>query len=198
MEPKRKTLEHYIVIHFAAMLVISMFQFTYGTGLWWGFGFVTPIILICNGFVYSAVENNSWYREQMVPFISRVISTTEIETDRYRQYHRSANRIVFILGYLVILICQGVWTFGLTIALPVFADGNFLIRELLAYAILFGPFFLYFFLLIIVGAFVDEILPPRYRDIAHLFVIENKWAMENQRRAKVTESAQEGAPSDNQ
>jgi len=182
-------------------LIISAFQFSYGFNAWLlGFGIVTPILLIIHGFAYSHIENSSWYREQMVPFISRVIATTEIETDRYVQYNRRCTRYILILGWLAILLCQWVWTFGLTVVMPFFVGDNLILRfigELVGYAVIFGPFLLYFLILIAIAASVEKILRPRYKDIEPLFEIADKWVKETNRRAKESKSTKEEDTSPN-
>lgn len=204
LEPRRRSIEHYVVafLHLVAAIIISVSYFSDGLTPWFqGYGIVTPILLIIHGFLYTQLENDTWYREQMVPFISRLIATTEIETDRYCQFHRRVARIFFVIGYFVILLCQWVWTFGVTVVLPLFLGDDILTRlvvELLAYAILFGPFILYFLVLMPVAAILDKLFLSRYSDITHLLDIEKKWTTENNRRVKNPESVQEEVPADNQ
>lgn len=197
LEPKRKTLEHYIVmfIHIVVALTISAFQLNYGISEWvLGFGIVTPILLILHGFAYSFFDNGPWYRNQMVPYISRLVTTTEIETDRYLTYRRNAARYLLFFGWIAILPCQFVWTFGFTEVLPFFAGDDLILRfigELVGYVVLFGPFLLYFLILVLFAGILDRIRIPRYKDIEHLFDIEDKWTKENNRRAKNPESMQD-------
>jgi hypothetical protein len=200
LEPKKKSVEHYIVmfLHLVLAIVIFAIQFNYGLDAWFqGFGLLTPILLIINGFVYSFTQNDTWYREQMVPFISRVITTTEIETDRYRQFHRRIARYALLLGWISILMSQFAWTFGLTQVMPFFIGDDLLTRfigEFVAIAVIFGPFFLYFIFLISFMAIIEKPYQSRYKDIAHLLEIENKWAKEAHRRAKNPEAVLEEEP----
>ncbi len=177
-----------IVIHLTAALLISIIQFNAGISAWFlGFGIVVPILLIVHGFLYSSIPNDSWYRDQMVPFMLSIVMTTEIETDRYLQYQRRLTRISLTLGWFVILMCQIVWYFGLTAIVPAFTGADILTRlvgELIAYVVIFGPFALYALLLIHVHGAIEKLLKSRYKDITHLFDIEIKWDMEKQRRAK--------------
>lgn len=205
LEPKKKTREHYIVlfVHIVAALVISMIQLNYGISEWFlGFGIATPLLLILHGFTYSFLDNGRWYRDQMVPYISRLVSTTEIETDRYLQYRRNAARYVLFFGWIAVLVGQFVWTFGFTQVLPFFAGDDLILRfigELVGYGILFGPFLLYFLVLLLFAEIIDRIRIPRYKDIEHLFDIENKWTKENNLRAKNPESVEhEEEPRDSQ
>lgn len=204
LEPKSKSFEHYfvIVIHVAAALVISMLQFNGGISAWMlGFGIVTPTLLVFNGFAYSYFENDSWYREQMVPFMSRLITTTEIETDRYCQYHRRLARLVLIFGWLAILLTQLIWTFGLSqIITPFLYDVSLILisLELVTTVLIFALVLQYFLFIMLFGVILEKILQSRYADIAHLIDIENKWTKENNRRAKNPESVLEDTSSDNQ
>lgn len=90
--------------------------------------------------------------------------TTEIETDRYLQYHRRLNRFTLILGWPAILMCQMAWTFGITEILPAFAADDLLTRilgELVAYVVIFGPFLLYFLVLMLIVVILERLLIPR-------------------------------------
>jgi hypothetical protein len=188
--PKRRTREHYLVLvgHIVAAFTISLIQLSIGLSVWFlGFGILTPILLILQGLFYSFLENDTWYREEMVPFISRLITTTESETDRLRQYHLRLARSVIVLGCFDIILCQLVWTYGLTVILPSFLGDDLLIRfigELLAIVVVFGPFFLYLIVMLPIASTVERIYKSRYSDIAHLLDIENKWSREDNRRAK--------------
>ena len=151
-----------------------------------GIGIATPLLLILHGVAYSFVQNSSWYREQMIPFMLRIITTTEIETDRYLQYHRRTARYLLVLGWIAILLCQFVWTFGLTHIIPFFVGDDFILRfvgVLVGYVVFFGPFLLYFLILLLIAWILEEFFLPRYNDIEHLFDIENRWAKENKRRS---------------
>ncbi len=205
LEPVRRSLGQYliIVIHLAAALLISVIQLNDGISAWFlGFGVVVPILLIIHGCLFLFIPNESWYRERMVPFILSIVMATEIETDRYLEFNRRVTRFILILGWPVILMCQMAWTFGLTEIMPAFAALDFWTRlfgEMVAYVVvIFGPFFLYFLILILIILILDRLLTPRYADIKHLFDIENKWNRERDRRAKDLESAKkEDAPTDN-
>ena len=203
LEPVRRSLGQYliIVIHLAAALLISVIQLNDGLNAWFvGYGVVTPILLIIHGCIFFIIPNDLWYRERMVPFILSIFMTTEIETDRYLQYQRRSTMLVLILGWLAILLCQMVWTFGITSILPAFATDDILILfagELVGWTVILGPLFLYFLLLILIALILDRLLTPRYTDIKHLFDIEKKWNMERDRRAKDAESVKsEDAPTD--
>lgn len=196
MGPKHSSFEQKIVaiIHLIVAVLISVILFNEGLDTWFlGAGIVTPILLIIQGFAYTRVESSSWYREQMVPFISELITTTEIETDRYLQYHRRSTRFVLVLGWLAILICQWVWTFGLTVVMPFFAGDDFILRligELVGYAVIFSPFLLYPVLLILFILILEKLLLSKYEDIRHLIDIEKSWTKENIRRTKNPELIQ--------
>lgn len=205
LEPVRRSLGQYllVIIHLAAALLISVIQFNDGFVAWFlGFGIVVPILLIIHGCLFFVVPNESWYRERMVPFMLSIVMTTEIETDRYLEYNRRMTRFALILGWPAILMCQMAWTFGLTEIMPAFAAGDFWMRllgELVAYVVvIFGPFVLYFLILMLIMVILDWLIKPGYADIKHLFDIEIKWNNERDRRAKDVESVKkEDAPTEN-
>jgi hypothetical protein len=198
--PKRKSLEHKLVffLHLAAAVIFFVNQLNNGFGPeFYGNGIVTPILLIINGFAYSYMQTDSWYREEMVPFISRIISITEIESDMYCQYHRRVARFMLIIGWISILVCQWIVNFGFAV-FPLFISDDFLIRlvgELVAYGLIFGPYILYFLLLLAIASVVDKFLGKRYKEISHLLEIEMKWKKENARRAKNTQDNDESKKS---
>jgi hypothetical protein len=199
--PKRKTRQHYfvLVVHIVAAIAISLNQLSIGLGTWFlGFGILTPILLILQGTLYPYSENDAWYKEEMIPFISRLTLTTESETDRLRQYHRRSAWSMLIIGYFDILLCQSIWTYGLTVIMPNFIGDDFLTRlvaEGVAFAVLFGPFFLYLVILFPIAFVVGAVYESRYRDIAHLIDIENECNREDSRRAEEKKAMRKGKAS---
>jgi len=191
--PKKMTLGSKIVlfIHIIAAIVIFVTQFNMGLAVWfYGYGIVTPILLVIHGFFYTFLESDLWYREEMAPFIARIINTNEIEIERFCQYHRIIARSALILGWIDILVCQWVWTTGLAIFVPNLFGENLLFHtfaEIIAYGVIFGPFLLYFILLLPAGVILDRILNYRYQDIKPLLEIQNRWEKENQRRKQKPE-----------
>jgi uncharacterized membrane protein len=192
--PKHRTREHYLIIilHLMAAIVIvwiqySMFSMVLPTAV----AFFSFILIVINGFLYSTFENDAWYRDEMVPYVSRKMTTTAIETDRLRRFHRKLAQGVIILGWLDVLLCLTLMYFGIILILPSFSGEGLIIRvvgELVAYVIVFGPFFLYFGLLIVIVGVLETFLKPRYDDISHLIEFDKKWNYENQRRAKAKDA----------
>jgi hypothetical protein len=184
-----------VIIHFILAIGISLVQFQAGLDAWFqGFGIVTPILLSANGLIYTMTGNQQWYREQMVPFLSGIVTVTEIEGERYMTYHRRIGWYTLVLGWFAILTCQMAWTLGLTVVMPAFSGGDFITRligELVAYAVIFGPFILYGVLIIVIFRVFDQILPSRNQHIRHLLEIERKWSKERRRRARNPKSARD-------
>jgi hypothetical protein len=204
LESKHTSREQHLVLffHIIAAILISVIQLSEGFTTWsLGFGIVVPILLILHGFIYRIWSNDPWYREQMVPFMSSIVTTTEIETDRYLQYHRRFGRFILIFGWPAILLCQIVWRFGLTEIMPAFVSDDIFIRligEVVAYVVLFGPFLLYILLIAVIAAILERFMLSRYKDIQYLIDIENKWNVENRRRAKTAASLKKkDVPTDN-
>ena len=145
---KRKSAKHYLVffVHLVVAVLFFVTQLMNGFGTWfYGTGIVTPILLIINGYSYYYLENGLWYREEMIPFISRIVTTTEIETDRYCQFHTRIASIFLVLGWISIILCNILCTIGLVVFVPLFTAEDLLTRiigELVAYAVIFGPYFL--------------------------------------------------------
>jgi hypothetical protein len=192
--PKITSKDQYIValIHIIAAISISIMQFSDGLSAWFlGFGVLTPILLIVQGLLYAYMKNHQWYRDQMIPFISRIVMVTEIEADQYVRHHRRLGWYTLAIGWLAIIGCQIIWTWGFTVVLPLFFGEDFISRfvgEIVGYAILFGPFFLYLFLLYVTYDLVEFSMQSRNEEIRHIFDIAGKWTEENARRAKPPES----------
>ncbi|MHA2118583.1 MAG: hypothetical protein ACW98J_06660 [Candidatus Thorarchaeota archaeon] len=192
--PKTTSKEQYIValIHIIAAISISIIQFSDGLSAWFlGFGILTPILLIVQGLFYAYIKNYQWYRDQIIPFISRIIMVTEIEADLYVRHHRRLGWYTLVIGWLAIIGCQMIWTWGFTVVMPLFFGEDFISRlvgELVGYAVLFGPFLLYLFLLFVTYGPVESSLQSRNEEIRHIFDIEGKWTEENERRLKPPES----------
>lgn len=192
--------EHKIVLvtHIVIAVAISATMLFEGFESWFlGPGIVTPILLVTNCLFYLELENDTWYKEQMVPFISRVITTTESETDRYCQYHRRLARFVFVIGYFSILFCQWFWTWGFTEGIRLLGSTNavlIVLSEVIVYVIFFGPFLLFLIAFVPTSYITEKILLGRYSDIVHLLDIEHKWTKENTRRKKESKSAKDESP----
>ncbi len=203
--PLHRTREHYVVIllHVVAAALIVWYQITIWSTPWFiGLGVMTFVLVIINGFLYAFVENDPWYREEMVPFISRIITTTEIETDRFRQYHRRCAQGIVLAGWIDILICQAALNYMANEIAPYLFIENYtfnIINELVAYVLIFGPFLLYIGILFIFAIIGDIIFRARYSDIAHLLEIEGKWNAENNRRKELEKAEKkENTSSDTQ
>jgi hypothetical protein len=192
--PKKTSKEQYLValVHLIAAIGISIIQFNEGLSAWFvGFGIFTPILLIVQGLFYVYIKNHQWYRDQMVPFISRIIMVTEIEADQFVRHHRRIGWYTLILGWIAIVACQMIWTWGFSVVMPNFLADDFITRfvgELVAYAVLFGPFFLYLFLLFVFYSLVEMMSQSRNEEIQHIFDIASRWTEENERRSKPPES----------
>jgi hypothetical protein len=116
---------------------------------------------------------------------------TEIEADLYVRHHRRLGWYTLVIGWLAIIGCQMIWTWGFTVVMPLFFGEDFISRlvgELVGYAVLFGPFLLYLFLLFVTYGPVESSLQSRNEEIRHIFDIEGKWTEENERRLKPPES----------
>lgn len=192
--PKITSKEQYLValIHFIAAIGISVVQFSEGLSAWFtGFGILTPILLIAQGLFHAYLKNPEWYRDQMVPYISRIIMVTEIEADQFVRHHRRFGWYALILGLGAIFICQLIWTWGFTVVMPLFFGDDFIARlvgELIGYAVLFGPFFLYIILIFVIYGLTEYFMQSRNDEIQHIFEIVNKWVQEDERRKKLPES----------
>ena len=104
---------------------------------------------------------------------------------------------MLIIGWVAILVSQWVTNFGFSM-FGFFTSDDLVIRivgELVAYGLFFGPYLLYFLLLLAIASVLDPYFNSRYKDIVHLVEIKNKWTKEANRRAKNPETVLEEEPS---
>ncbi|MHA2386506.1 MAG: hypothetical protein ACXAEE_09895 [Candidatus Thorarchaeota archaeon] len=191
--PKTTSKEQYIValIHIIAAIGISIMQVPEGFSAWLRYGVLIPILLIAQGVFYAYLRNPEWYQDQMIPYISRIVMVTEIEADQFVRHHRRLGWYAIILGCVAILACQMIWTWGFTVVMPFFSGDDFITRlvgEIVGYAVLFGPFFLYIVLIFVIYGLLEYFMQSRNDEIQHIYEITNKWVEEDERRKKPPES----------
>ncbi|MHA2118584.1 MAG: hypothetical protein ACW98J_06665 [Candidatus Thorarchaeota archaeon] len=189
--PQKTSHEQYAIafLHVIAGFTLFAVQIPEGLAVWFAeFGILTPILLIVQGFVYALLKNPQWLREQMIPYFLELFMVTEIEADQFVGYHRWLNRYLLLLGFVAIAICQFVWTYGLTVIVPLFPRANFfsmVASDIITYAVIFGPFLLYVGLMFAFYGVLESLLQSINEDILHLFDIERRWSKEHSRRETI-------------
>lgn len=192
--PQKPSMEQYTVAltHVTFGIAVSVVQINEGIEAWFrGLGLVTPILLIAQGLAYCVLKNPQWYREQMVPFILDFVMVPEIEAEQYVSFHRRLSRCVLVFGWIAILLCQAAWTYGLTALVPLFTGNDIIARivgELVAYAVIFGPFFLYVVILLGLQAIFEKNLRSKNQEIQQMLDIEERWSKEYRRRVTLGEN----------
>jgi hypothetical protein len=202
--PQTTNREQYAValLHVFAGIIIFGVQIAEGLDVWFaGYGILTPILLIVQGFAYATLKNLQWLREQMIPYFQELVMVTEIEADQFVGYYRWLNRYLLLLGFVAIMTCQFVWTYGLTVVVPLFSGPDFFSRfvgEIITYIVIFGPFFLYLGMMFAFYGVLELLLQSLNEEILHLFDIEKRWSKEHSRRETMRRMGQESRndPSD--
>ncbi len=196
LDSKTTSTEQYMVafLHVIAAIFISLISFNAGLAAWFtGFGIFTPILLVVLGAFYANIRSPEWHRDQMVPFILEFTTVTDVEVEQYVKFHQNQIRCTLVLGWGVLLFCQLLWTIGFTVVMPIFVSENLIVQlvgELVGYAVIFGPFFLYVVLLFVISGKVEIFLRSRNGEISKMIEIESKWYKELARREKPTESVE--------
>ena len=159
--------------HIMLAIIISMLSFN-GDWIEWGigFGFFTPVLLSVSALFYGAHRGNNWYRDEFLPYVSRILMQPEFENDRFLSFNRAHRFSFLIAGYLATIVCQFSWTLTASLLSPLIATMSALGD------LLFLVFILIFVLYMVAWLFFtnvsDRILDVVYSDISHLIEIDRR------------------------
>ena len=161
-------LAHVVLGVIISVLCLSGGWFSWGIGI----GVVTPIMLAVAGSFYYMTTGINWYRDEFIPYLTRIQMIPEFETDRFLKYQRLHQITKLISGYLAVVVTQFTWTQIVNFVL-IFSGDLLDLLELLG-MILVGMFFLQLLVMFLFyGAFV-YILQSMFSDVSYLIKIEEK------------------------
>ena len=161
-------LAHVVLGVIISVLCLSGGWFSWGIGI----GVVTPIMLAVAGSFYYMTTGINWYRDEFIPYLTRIQMIPEFETDRFLKYQRLHRITKLISGYLAVVVTQFTWTQIVNFVL-IFSGDLLDLLELLG-MILVGMFFLQLLVMFLFyGAFV-YILQSMFSDVSYLIKIEEK------------------------
>lgn len=161
-------------LHIIIAVIFSYYQYIVSPETWFSnFGLITPIFFGATGLIYAFLGGMNWYREEMLPYISRKFNIVEFQTDELIRFKRFQRLSVLIAGYLSTFVCQAVWTPLVHVLTSLYLTGNPLFD-----AIIYIPTLI---LIIYMAAWCslfllsEKILILRYRDIRDLIKFDIDW-----------------------
>ncbi|MFW9834731.1 MAG: hypothetical protein ACFFEK_12100 [Candidatus Thorarchaeota archaeon] len=102
--------DYVFIAHCILAIVISVLSFSNGWVSWaYGTGLITPLFLVIAGGLYDLTRGINWYRDEFIPFVSRIRMIPEFEADRFLKYKRINRLTLLLAGYLSTAITQFAW-----------------------------------------------------------------------------------------
>ncbi|MGD9397129.1 MAG: hypothetical protein PVJ05_11920 [Candidatus Thorarchaeota archaeon] len=195
-QPTSDTYQFYVFLaHLLIGIIISVLSFSEGWVSWGtGIGALTPFLLAITGGFYLIATGINWYRNEFIPYLTRVQLIPEFETDSFLKYQRIQRFMLLVSGYISLVISQYVWTWITTFMLT-FPTDIAIILEVLS-MIYIGVLFFHAFVLILFFALFDTILRSIFSDIRYIAELEDKmqaYFKEKQKAEKEAEEARKKA-----
>jgi len=182
----------FFLIHIIAAFIISVLSLSDGWLSWFvGTGIVTPVLLCVSGLFYGVLTGPNWYRDEMVPYMSRTFMVQEFETDRFLKFVQTRRSMVLIISYISTILTQIAWLHIATFTIP-FLEYAGLFGELFVY-IFFGMFILYCLFLIFWLSILERILKSKFSDVSQLIEFDANWQKakkDTQEKSQKNESEQ--------
>lgn len=163
-----------LLIHVIAAVIISVLNFSNGLLSWFvGTGVVTPVLLCATGLLYRILTGINWYRDEMVPYMSRTFTVQEFETDRFLKFIQTRRFMVLIASYISTILTQIAWFNIATFTIP-FLESAGAFGELFIYLFI-GMFFLYGLFLVFWLTVFERILKSKFSDANQLIKFDENW-----------------------
>ncbi|MHA1614145.1 MAG: hypothetical protein ACTSYJ_04825 [Candidatus Thorarchaeota archaeon] len=178
MELKEARSDRYQVvvflIHVVTAVIISVLSFSDGWLSWFvGTGVVTPVLLCTTGLFYGVLPGKNWYRDEMVPYMSRTFMVQEFETDRFLKFIQTRLYTALITSYFSTILTQIAWFHIATFTIP-FLEYAGIFGEFFVY-LFFGMFILYCLFLIFWLIVLEPILKSKFSDVSQLIEFSENW-----------------------
>jgi hypothetical protein len=172
-----------LLVHLISGIGISAYTYIFDIGFWFvGLGLVAPILLASLGIIFWLMPNENWYRSEMVPYLTRKLMPREGQLERFLQYHRRLRILLYILGWVAVLVCQSLWTCAAMLMIPLVAVQR-LFGDLLI-LVMIGAVLLFLAMIVGILTLSERLLESTTSDIKHIIEFENEWRAEIQRREK--------------
>jgi hypothetical protein len=189
--PTPDSFQFYVfLVHILIGIIISVLTFPEGWVSWGtGIGALPPFLLAITGGFYLIATGINWYRNQFIPYLTRVQMIPEFETDNFLQYKRIQRFLLLVSGYISLVISQYVWT-QITAFILSFPVDIAIILEVLS-MIYIGVLFFHAFVLILFFALFDTILRSFFSDIRYIAELEDKMQAYFREKKKAEKEAEE-------
>lgn len=173
-QPTPDTYQLYVFLaHILLGIIISVLSFSDGWLSWGvGLGALPPLLLAVTGGFYGMTTGINWYRNEFIPYLTRIHMTPEFETDRFLTNRRVHRFLTLIAGYISLVISQYVWTQITTFLLTLSGDSSALL-DLLS-MIYIGLIFFHAFVLILFIVAFDFTLKSVFSDVRYILEMEEK------------------------
>ena len=183
--------QRYVLIAHAILgVVISVLSFSDGLVSWGvGLGAMTPVLLVITGLFYKMATGINWYRDEFIPYVTRIKMIPEFETDRFLTY-KKRNRILMLLSnYISLVITQYIWTQILNVLLSFPCNLGDMLEAL---AFIFGAMlFLHVFLTIIIFTIFTSVSQSGFSDVRYIIDIEDKMTVYFKEKKKMEKKESE-------
>jgi hypothetical protein len=189
--PTPDSYQFYVFLaHILIGIIISVLSFSEGWVPWGtGIGALTPFLLAITGGFYLIATGINWYRNEFIPYLTRVQLIHEFESDSFLKYQRIQRFLLLVSGYISLVISQYVWTWITTFMLS-FPTDIAIILEVLS-MIYVGVLFFHAFVLILFFALFDTILRSFFLDIRYIAELEDKMQAYFREKKKAEKEAEE-------
>ena len=189
-QPTSDTYQFYVFLaHILVGIIISVLSFSEGWVSWGtGIGALTPFLLAITGGFYLIATGINWYRNEFIPYLTRVQMIPEFETDSFFKYQRIQRFLLLVSGYISLVISQYVWTQITTFMLAFPADIA-IILEVLS-MIYIGVLFFHAVVLVFFFALLDTLLRSLFSDIRYIVELEDKMQAYFREKKKAEQEAE--------
>jgi hypothetical protein len=130
--------------------------------------------------VYGGAVGNTWYREEMLPYLGRRVGVSDVESRRFLSYIHYSRISILISGLLGAVPSDIVFRYYWNLILPLaIVDPVVLPLSLLLLLCTMGLFIVQIALWVKI---FNRVLSSDYSDISHLIAIKEKWEKTNKKR----------------
>jgi hypothetical protein len=130
--------------------------------------------------VYGGAVGNTWYREEMLPYLDRRVDVSDVEARRFLSFIHYSRISILISGLLGAVPSDIVFRYYWNLILPLaIIDPIVLPLSLLLLLCTMGLFIVQIVLWVKI---FNRVLSSNYSDISHLIAIKEKWEKTNKKR----------------
>ena len=141
---------------------------------------ILPALIGISCMVYGGAVGNTWYREEMLPYLDRRVDVSDVEARRFLSFIHYSRISILISGLLGAVPSDIVFRYYWNLILPLaIIDPIVLPLSLLLLLCTMGLFIVQIVLWVKI---FNRVLSSNYSDISHLIAIKEKWEKTNKKR----------------